>query len=104
MSEIPLPSSLHMLMGLYGYFLPLMLYAAWSTLAFWDIGRRDQLTKGASIGWLSAVLLIPFFGALAYHVIGGSQIPRQLKTAVIGGGLGLFVVVLLIGRAIGGIS
>ncbi len=104
MSEIPLPSGLQILMSLYGYFLPVMLYAAWSTLAFWDLGRREDLSKGAVLGWVMVILLIPFVGALAYHVIGGSQIPRSLRAAVVGGGLGLFAVVLLVGNLIGGIS
>lgn len=104
MSEIPLPSGLQILMSLYGYFLPVMLYAAWSTLAFWDLGRREVLSKGAVLGWVLVILLIPFVGALAYHVVGGSQIPRSLRAAVVGGGLGLFALVLLVGNLIGGIS
>jgi len=104
MSEIPLPSGLQIFMSLYGYFLPIMLYAAWSTLAFWDVGRREDLSKAAVLGWVLVILLIPFVGALAYHVIGGSQIPRSLRAAVVGGGLGLFAVVLLVGNLIGGIS
>ena len=104
MSEIPLPSGVQMLMSLYGYFLPLMLYAAWSTLAFWDIGRREQLARPAALTWLAVVLILPFLGALAYHLIGGSQLPRPLRAAVVGGGLGLFVVVLVVGQLIGGIS
>lgn len=104
MSEIPLPSGLQILMSLYGYFLPVMLYAAWSTLAFWDLGRREGLSKGSVLGWVLVILLIPFVGALAYHVIGGSQIPRSLRAAVVGGGLGLFALVLLVGNLIGGIS
>ena len=45
MSEIPLPSIFHTLLSMYGYFLPIMLYAAWSTLAFWDLGRREDLSN-----------------------------------------------------------
>jgi hypothetical protein len=41
---------------------------------------------------------------LAYHLVGGSQVPRSLRAAVVGGGLGLFAVVILIGNLIGGIS
>jgi len=104
MSEIPLPSVLQIIVTLYGYFLPVMLYAAWSTLAFWDVGRREDLSKGAVLGWVLAILLIPFLGALAYHVIGGSQIPRSLRAAVVGGGLGLFAVVILVGNLVGGMS
>src|SRR5688572_15955591 len=98
MSEIPLPSVLQIVVSLYGYFLPLMLYAAWSTLAFWDLGRREDLSRGAAIGWTLAVILLPLIGALLYHVAGGSQIPRSLRTAVVGGGLAIFLLALVAGR------
>ena len=104
MSEIPLPNLLQVVMSLYGYFLPLMLYAVWSALAFWDLGNREDLSRGASLGWVLAILLIPFLGALAYHLVGGSKVPGSVRTAVVGGGLGVVVAVLLIGRMIGGIS
>lgn len=102
MSEIPLPSGWQILLSLYGYLLPIMLYAAWSTLAFWDLGRRESLSTAAAIGWMAVVLLIPFFGALAYHVVGGSTVSKPLRTAVVGGGLALVAVVLVIGSMIGG--
>jgi hypothetical protein len=101
MSEIPLPSVLQVVVGLYGYFLPLMLYAAWSTLAFWDLGRRTDLSRGAAIGWTVIILLVPFLGALAYHVIGGSKVPRPVRGVAVGGGLAVFVLALLVGRLLG---
>ena len=104
MSEIPLPNLLQVVMSLYGYFLPLMLYAVWSALAFWDLGNREGLSRGTSIFWVLVILLVPFLGALAYHLVGGSKVPPAVRTAVVGGGLGVVVVVLLIGRMIGGIS
>jgi hypothetical protein len=100
MSEIPLPSLLPILAGLYGYFLPIMLYAAWSALAFADLGRRP-LSRGAVIGWVAVILLVPFFGALAYHVVGGSTVPRALRGVVIGGGLGCIALALALGRLVG---
>lgn len=100
MSEIPLPSGLSILMGLYGYFLPIMLYAAWSALAFADLGRR-QIARGAALGWVAAILLIPFFGALAYHLIGGSTLPKSLRGIVVGGGLLCFALALVVGRLVG---
>ena len=101
MSEIPLPSGLQIVVSLYGYFLPLMLYAAWSTLAFWDLGRRANLSRGAAIGWTAAILLLPFIGALAYHVAGGSEIPKPLRATLVGGGLAIFALALLVGRLLG---
>ena len=100
MSEIPLPSAVSILMSLYGYLLPIMLYAAWSALAFSDLGRR-QVSRGVAIGWVAAIILVPFFGALAYHVIGGSTIPKALRGVVVGGGLLCVGLALVVGRLVG---
>lgn len=101
--EFPLPSVLQIVLSLYGFLLPFMLYAAWSTLAFWDVGRR-QMDRTAATTWIAVVLLLPFVGALAYHVVGKSEIPKVLRTAVVGGGVGFYLLVLLVGSLIGGIS
>ena len=102
MGELAGPSLLQVVLSLYGYFLPLMLYAAWSTLAFWDLGRREDLGAGARLGWTVAVLGVPFLGALAYHLGGGSRVPSSVRGTVVLGGIGLVVVVLLAGRLVGG--
>jgi hypothetical protein len=102
MSEIPLPTAWQVLVSLYGYFLPIMLYAVWSTLAFWDLGRREGISSGVTFGWVAVILLIPFFGALAYHLIGGSTVSKPLRTTVVGGGLALVVIVLALGSMMGG--
>jgi hypothetical protein len=81
-----------------------MLYAVWSALAFWDLGNREGLSRGAALGWVLVILLVPFLGALAYHLIGGSRVPPAVRAAMVGGGVGVVAVVLLIGRMIGGIS
>ena len=101
MSEIPLPSALSIVMSLYGYFLPIMLYAVWSALAFSDLGRR-QIARGVALGWVAVILLVPFFGALAYHVVGGSTVPKGLRGVVVGGGLVCIVLALVLGRMVGG--
>jgi hypothetical protein len=101
---VPMPSAWHVLLGLYAFLLPFMLYAVWSTLAFWDLGRRDDLGRGASIGWIAGVLLFPFVGAAAYHVAGGSRVPGHLRAAVVGGGAALYLLVLLAGSLLGGVA
>jgi hypothetical protein len=50
------------------------------------------------IGWVAAILLIPFFGALGYHLVGGSPLPRALRGVVVGGGLACVAIALLIGN------
>jgi hypothetical protein len=101
MSEIALPSVFQIAVSLYAYFLPLMLYAAWSTLAFWDLSRRSELSPSATFGWTAIILLLPFVGAAAYHVAGGSGIPKPLRATVVGGGIVLFGAALLIGQLLG---
>jgi hypothetical protein len=98
------PSLLQMLLGLLGFLLPIVLYAVWSTLAFWDLGRRDNVGVAAMWGWALAIFALPIAGALAYLLLGGGQLPRQLKLATIGGGVAVYAAVLALGAAIGGIA
>jgi hypothetical protein len=98
------PSTLQMLLGLYAYLLPLLLYVAWSALALWDIGRRKDLGTAAIWGWVLAIFVVPLLGAAAYLLAGANQISRPLKLATVVGGAAAYVVVLLAGASIGGIS
>jgi plastocyanin len=90
--------------ALYGYLLPFVLYAAWTSLALWDLARRDDLRRGAAIGWVAVVLVVPFLGVIAYHVGGRPKLPAWLRAAVIGGGLAAYLVVLGVGALLGGIA
>ena len=102
--SIAQPSVFQMILGLYGYLLPVLLYGLWSTLALWDLGRRDGVSSGALWGWCLAIFLLPFVGAVAYLLFGGSAITRNLKLASLGGGIGIYVLVLVIGHLAGGIA
>jgi plastocyanin len=93
-----------LLFTLYGYLLPFVLYAAWTSLALWDLARRDDLGRGAAIGWIAVILLVPFLGVIAYHVLGRPRLPAWLRAAVVGGGLAAYLVVLGIGALLGGIA
>jgi hypothetical protein len=100
------PGFFQIFFGIYGYFLPFMLYAAWSTLAFWDLARREDMGKAKGTVWVFVVLLFPFVGAIVYHAFGGSPIPEWLRISVVGGGLLVYVAVLVLGISVigGGIS
>jgi plastocyanin len=91
------------LFGLYGYLLPFVLLAAWTAIALWDIARREDLSRGAAIGWIAAVLVVPFLGPIAYHVASRSPIPAWLRGAFVGGGLLAYVLVLAVAAVTGGI-
>jgi Phospholipase_D-nuclease N-terminal len=96
-------SALQVIFGLYGYLLPFALFAAWIALALWDLARRDDLSRGATIAWVAVVLVVPFLGVIAYHVLGRPKIPGWLRATMIGGGIAAYALILGIGALIGGI-
>ena len=91
------------LFGLYGYYLPFVLLAAWVTLSLWDIVRREDLGGAGAIGWMAAVIAIPFVGSVAYLFAGGSPIPLAQRLMIVVGGSVLFVLVVGAGAVTGGV-
>lgn len=92
------------ILGLYAYVLPLVLYAAWVVIAVWEIvSRRDDLSRGAGIGWIFAILVIPFLGVLAYYVVGKSRIPVSYRWVLLAGGMGAYLLFLVLGLVVGGV-
>lgn len=81
------------LTAFYAYYLPLALYAAWVSIAMWDIVRRAQLKGGARLGWMAVVLLIPILGPIAYFLFGRSEISRSTRLALVVGAPALYVVI-----------
>jgi plastocyanin len=90
--------------ALYGYLLPFVLYASWTSLALWDLARREDLRRGAAIAWIAVVLVVPFVGVIAYHVVGRPKLPGWLRAAVVGGGLAAYLIILAVGALLGGIA
>lgn len=99
----PLPGLLQMILGLYGYLLPILLYVLWTTLALWDLSRRRGLATGGLWGWCTVIYVIPGLGALAYLVAGGGDIPQNVKVTAVLGGILLFAAVVVAGHFAGGI-
>jgi hypothetical protein len=92
------------LFGRYDYLLPFVLYAAWVSLALWDLARRDDLGRTATIAWILVVLVVPFLGVLAYHIAGRSpRLPGWLRATVVAGGIASYLLVLAVGAMLGGI-
>jgi hypothetical protein len=102
--NVTLPSNLQMLLGLYAVLLPMLLYVLWSTLALWDLFKRETLSNGAVWMWSLMIFLVPIAGALAYLLLGGAGIAPRSKLVAVGGGAALYGIVLLVGVAVGGIS
>ena len=96
---IPLGPLGSTLLGLYAYVLPLALYAAWISIALWDLVRRE-LPDRRRIGWMTLVLAIPVIGPIAYFGFGGSQIPSAVRWFLVLGGIGIYLVILALSIAV----
>lgn len=103
-STIGLPTGLQMLLGLYAYLLPTLLYVLWSTLALWDLARRPQARPAFTWGWTLAIFLLPFVGAVAYLLLGGAQLSPRSRMVTVGGGAGAYLLILVIGALAGGVT
>jgi len=101
--SVTLPSTLQMLLGLYSYLLPMLLYVLWSTLALWDLGRRDELAAPAVWIWALLIFAVPFAAALGYLFLGGARLAPRVKLLALGG-CAAYLLVLALGASIGGIS
>jgi plastocyanin len=91
-----------LLLGLYGYILPFVLYAAWVAIAIWDLIRRDGESISNRTVWIAVVILVPFIGPLLYFGFGGSPIPAQLRLVLTAGGLVAYGIFVLLGVVFGG--
>jgi hypothetical protein len=101
---VALPGFLQMLLGLYAYLVPLLLYGVWSTLALWDLGKSPARSSTAVWGWTAAVFLLPFLGPVLYAAFGGAALSRRMKWTAFAGGAAFYIAVLLIGAAAGGVA
>jgi len=91
-------------LGLYAYVLPLVLYAAWVVIAIWEIvTKRQELGRGAGIGWMFIILVIPFLGVIAYYLFGKSTIPAAYRWVLLAGGIGVYLLFLVLGLVVGGV-
>jgi plastocyanin len=91
-----------LLVGLYGYILPFVLYASWVAIAMWDLIRREGDSIPDRATWMTVVLLVPFVGPLLYFGFGKSSIPVQLRLMLTAGGVTAYLVFLVLGVVFGG--
>ena len=98
---VPLATSLGgLLIGLYGYVLPFVLYATWVAIAMWDLIRQESAPMPHRTRWMLVVLVVPFIGPLLYFGFGRSPIPRQLRLVLTVGGVVTYLVFLGLGTLI----
>jgi hypothetical protein len=99
---LPLAASwFGILIGLYAYALPLILYASWISIALWDLVRQDAVPNRVRVGWMAAVIAIPLLGPIAYYAFGRSPIQRSLRVMLVAGGLGIYVALAALGVVLG---
>ena len=91
-----------LLLGLYAYILPFVLYAAWVAIAMWDLIRQESASIPYRARWMLIVLIVPFLGPLLYFGLGGSPIPRQLRLILTAGGIVAYLLFTLVGVFVGG--
>ena len=90
---IPMAAGLTTLLGLYGYILPFVLYAAWVAISLWDLVRREDIADRRRFGWMTLVLLMPFLGPVVYLVAGGSPIKRSIRLYLVFGAMSMYLVI-----------
>jgi plastocyanin len=88
--------------GLYAYFLPFVLYAAWVAIALWDLMRSER-NRGGVIGWSLAILILPFLGVVAYYIWGRPRLAVWQRVTLLAGGIGAYLLILVIGALVGGV-
>jgi plastocyanin len=86
----------------FGYFLPVALYAAWLAIALIDLAQSGR-SGWRVVGWLAVILLVPLLGPIIYFVFGRSKLPAWLRWGVVVGGLLAYAVVLGLGALAGGL-
>ncbi len=101
-SIIAAPTWWSLLLGVYAYLLPLILYVAWVSIALWDLIRQDALSNRRRIGWMAIVLLVPLLGPILYYVIGRSPIPRSLRAMLVAGGMAIYILIAALAIVVGG--
>jgi plastocyanin len=101
-SPLAAPTWWALSISVYAYLLPLALYAAWLSVAFWDLARREDLSVGWKVAWMGGVLLVPLIGPVAYYALGRSPIPAALRLTMVAGGMGAYAVFAIISYALAG--
>ena len=97
------PGAWQIVLGLWGYLLPVALLATWIALAVGDLSKRDDVSRRTILVWMAVVFAVPFLGVIAYHALGRSRLPRWVRIAVVGGGTAVWLAVLAVSLLVGGV-
>jgi Phospholipase_D-nuclease N-terminal len=89
------------LIGLYAYVLPLILYSAWVSIALWDLVRQEAVPNRTRVMWMLVVLVVPLAGPVAYFAFGRSPIQRSLRLMLVAGALAIYVALTALAIGLG---
>ena len=90
-----------LILGLYAYVLPGFLYAAWVTIALWDLIRQESVPIPFRARWMAVVILVPLLGPILYYVRGRSPIPKQLRLMLVAGGAAAYAIIAVLAALFG---
>jgi plastocyanin len=90
-----------LLLGLYAYALPIVLYCAWVSIALWDLARQDAVPNARRVVWMILVLAVPVLGPVAYFAFGRSPIQPSLRLTLVAGGVVVYLALAALGFAVG---
>jgi hypothetical protein len=79
----------------YLYLAPFLLYAAWASLAFMDLGERPDSAGRA--GWGAFVTLVPLIGGACYLLTAATSLRRASRFAIVIAGLTVWLLPLAFG-------
>jgi plastocyanin len=101
-SFLAAPTWWSLLLTTYAYLMPLILLVAWIAIAFWDLIRQESVPNRRKITWMLVILLVPLIGPILYFIFGKSPIPASLRTMLVAGALGVYVLITLLAVLVGG--
>jgi hypothetical protein len=84
------------LLALFGNFLFFALYAAWVSIALWEIAHRDDLSDRARLGWGALVVAVPIIGPIVYYFAGKSKLTRNVRLGLVVGAPLLLIAITVV--------
>jgi hypothetical protein len=90
-----------LMVGLYAYALPIILYCAWVSIALWDLARQDAVPNGRRAAWMLVVLAVPLLGPVGYFAFGRSPIQPSLRLTLVVGGLAVYAALAALAIVVG---
>jgi hypothetical protein len=101
-SFLAAPTWWSLLLTTYAYLMPLILLVAWIAIAFWDLIRQEGVSNRRKITWMLVILLVPLLGPILYFIIGKSPIAVSVRTMLVAGALGVYILVAALAVVVGG--